>query len=155
MTIPRRPTREAFELAALQREIGQLFGRLSALEVEGSVAEWMPAVDIYESRGRVVIVVEVPGLPPEALRVVWREGRLVVAGERRERHPAGAEGFLCMERPHGRFARSIEVGLAVDLQQAEARLAGGLLTISLPRLKDRRGNERVIPVVPMPEKEPR
>src|SRR6185436_19260034 len=141
MTVTRRPARGGGELAALQREISQLFGRVCELEVQGAgVAEWVPPVDVYESRGKLVIVVEVPGLAPDAVRVVWRDGRLVVTGERRERRPAGAGGFLCMERPHGRFMRTIQIALAVDLREAEAHLVGGLLTITIPRLKDRRGN---------------
>jgi HSP20 family molecular chaperone IbpA len=51
-----------------------------------------------------------------------------------------------MERPHGRFTRTIAVHVPVDLQRAEARLAAGLLTISVPRLKERRRAEFVIPV---------
>jgi len=36
--------------------------------------------------------------------------------------------------------------VAVDVAQAEATLAGGLLTVTLPRLKERRGRETVIPI---------
>jgi HSP20 family molecular chaperone IbpA len=92
------------------------------------------------------VVLEVPGLGADALRVVCRERELVVTGERRERRPPGIAGFLCMERPLGRFTRSIPLDVAVDLKLAEARLASGLLTITLPRLKDRRGRETVIPI---------
>jgi HSP20 family protein len=147
MTVTRRPPRGGGELAALQREISQLFGRVCELEVHGGgVAEWVPPVDVYESRGKLIVVVEVPGLLADAVRVVWRDGRLVVTGERREERPTGAGGFLCMERPHGRFVRTIQIAMPVDLACAEARLAGGLLTITIPRLKDRRGNETVIPI---------
>jgi len=51
-----------------------------------------------------------------------------------------------MERPQGRFTRTIPMDMALDVQQAAARLAGGVLTVTIPRLKDRRGRERVIPV---------
>jgi HSP20 family molecular chaperone IbpA len=51
-----------------------------------------------------------------------------------------------MERPHGRFVRTIRLDVAVDLKQAEAHLAGGVLTVTLPRLKDRRGRETTIPI---------
>jgi HSP20 family molecular chaperone IbpA len=51
-----------------------------------------------------------------------------------------------MERPHGRFTRSIPINMAVDVRNAEACLKEGLLTIRLPRLKDRRNREIVIPV---------
>jgi HSP20 family molecular chaperone IbpA len=40
----------------------------------------------------------------------------------------------------------VPLDVAVDLKSAEARLASGLLTITLPRLKDRRGRETVIPI---------
>jgi HSP20 family protein len=89
---------------------------------------------------------EVPGLNPDSLHVSWSNGRLTVSGERRERRPAGAVAFLCMERPHGRFTRTVALDVPVDVRRAQARVAGGLLTIVLPRLDDRRGRETVIPV---------
>jgi HSP20 family protein len=107
---------------------------------------------VYECKGTIHVVAEVPGLPAEALKVVCRDHTLEISGERRERRPAGGiAAFLCMERPHGRFVRRLPLDAAVDLRSAEARLEGGLLTITLPRLKDRRGRETVIPVEREPE----
>jgi HSP20 family protein len=137
------------ELAFLQREIEQIFSRLSALDRSEHLAagEWSPAVDVFESRDQLTIVVEVPGLPLESLSVVCRNRQIVVSGERRPEAQADEVcGFLCMERPHGRFARSIPINQAVDMQQSTARLAKGLLTITIPRLKERRSREIVIPV---------
>ena len=135
-------------LTLLQREVNQIFERLANLEPPAAemVSEWCPSVDVFERGGKLVVVMEVPGLGPDALRVVCRERELVVTGERKERRPAGISGFLCMERPLGRFTRSVPLDVAVDLKLAEARLASGLLTITLPRLKDRRGRESVIPI---------
>jgi HSP20 family protein len=150
MTPPRRPPRTPLsELALLQREVNQLFERLAAFErsERHSAGEWCPSVDVYECRDRLVVAAEVPGLAPDSLKVVCRDHELVIAGERRERRPAGAvAAFLCMERPQGRFVRRIPVDGALNLSEAEARLAGGVLTITIPRLKDRRGREAVIPV---------
>ena len=148
MPLSRRPPRaEPTDLAALQQELNQLFERLSEFDradhpPEG---EWIPSVDIYECRGSLLVVVEVPGLPPEALRVAHVDGRLIISGERRDRKPPGG-AFLCMERPQGRFTRAILLDEAVDIRQAEAQVEGGLLTITIPRVKDRRGTETVIPV---------
>ncbi len=136
-------------MSLLQREINQLFERLAEIDrSEGTVAgEWSPSVDVYESRGKLVLVAEVPGLPPESVRVVVRDRELVISGERRERRPSvGIAAFLCMERPSGRFERTIPLDVAVDVKQAAARLEGGLLTVTLPRLKDRRGRETAIPI---------
>ena len=148
MPLSRRPPRaEPTDLAALQHELNQLFERLSEFDRADHPDEvdWVPSVDMYECRGNLMVVVEVPGMAPDALRVAHSEGRIVITGERRERKPAGA-AFLCMERPQGRFTRSILLDAAVDIRQASAELSGGLLTITVPRVKDRRGNETVIPV---------
>jgi HSP20 family molecular chaperone IbpA len=149
MAIPKKAARpQLTALNLLQREVNQIFERLASLEPPAAemASEWCPSVDVYERGGKLVVVLEVAGLSPEALRVICRERELVVTGERKERRPAGIAGFLCMERPLGRFTRAVPLDVAVDLKLAEARLASGLLTITLPRLKDRRGRETVIPI---------
>jgi HSP20 family protein len=135
------------DLALLQREINQLFERLAGYDRSAQPSvEWMPPVDMFECKGNLIVVVEVPGMLADSLRLVAREGMLVVSGERRDKRPQGLVAFHCMERPIGRFAREIAVDRALDVRQAEARLERGLLTITIPRLKDRRGRETVIPV---------
>jgi HSP20 family protein len=149
MPVSRRsPGTPISALSLLRQEVNQLFERLSLLDRSERIAggEWSPAVDVYESRGRLVVVVEVPALPADALKVVYREREIVVSGERRTRRPGAGTGFLCLERAHGRFERTIPFDVAVDVTHAEARLSGGVLTVVLPRLKERRGRETVIPI---------
>jgi HSP20 family protein len=148
MNPPRRSLRAPLsEMAILQREINELFERLSLFDRdEPEAGHWCPSLDVYECRGALQVVIEVPGLAPDSLRVSVKDGALVIVGDRRERRPGAETAFLCMERPQGRFTRRIALDMAVDIGKAEARLAGGLLTISVPRLKDRRGRESVIPV---------
>lgn len=149
MTITKKAARPHLTaLTLLQREVNQIFERLASIEPPPAemASEWCPSVDVFERGGKLVVVLEAAGLAPEALRVVCRERELMVTGERRERRPAGIAAFLCMERAAGRFIRVVPLDVAVDLKLAEARLASGLLTITLPRLKDRRGRETVIPI---------
>jgi HSP20 family protein len=136
------------DLVLIRQEIHQLLEKLAGADRLGrpEAGSWTPGVDVYESRGEVKVVVEVPGLSLEALRVVHNNGKLEITGERRERRPAGAVGFLCLERPIGRFKRTISLDVPVDIARSEARLARGLLVVTIPRLKDRRGRETVIPV---------
>jgi HSP20 family protein len=135
-------------LALLQQEVNDLFQRLSTLDRSEHLpgSEWSPTVDVFESKDRLVVVIEVPGLPPESLRVVFRDGELVLSGERRARRLGPGSSFLCLERPHGRFERRIPIDLPVDVARARATLASGLLAVSLPRLRERRGRETVIPI---------
>jgi HSP20 family protein len=139
----------AADLAFLQREVEQIFARLNAVEPGEHLAagEWSPAIDVFEVKDHLTIVVEVPGLSPESLSVVCRSRQLTISGERRAECVAEeVDGFLCMERPQGRFSRSLPLTQAVDVQNAEARLDQGLLTITIPRVKERRSREIVIPI---------
>jgi HSP20 family protein len=149
MTVPRRTPRAPLSaLALLQQEVNALFDRLALVDRSERIAggEWSPGVDVFEVRGRVVVVMEVPGLALDAVHVLYREREIVVSGERRARRPGAGTAFLCMERAHGQFERTIPLNVAVDVTQAQASLKGGLLTITLPRLKERRGREIVIPI---------
>jgi HSP20 family protein len=150
MSVSKRAPRVAVtDLASLQREIDQLFGRLGQIDrgEPATAGEWSPSTDVFECRGNIVVMLEVPGLAPENLKIAYKNHRLLVSGERRERRSAGSGTvFLCLERSQGRFLRSIPLDQAVDIPKAEARLAGGVLTIIIPRLKDRRGRETIIPI---------
>src|SRR5688572_3833610 len=150
MALPRRAPRTPMtDLAFLQREIDQLVGRLAQHDRAETPAagEWFPSTDVFECRGNLVVTVEVPGLTPDHLKITFRNHRLVIVGDRRERKPPAGDGvFLCMERSQGRFVRTIALDQALEVQKAEAKLEAGILTITIPRLKDRRGRETVIPI---------
>jgi len=151
--VTRQKTRPPISaLAMLQQEVNELFQRLSILDRSDRLpgSEWSSAVDVLEQRERLLVIVEVPGLAPDSLRVAFRDRALVLSGDRRAPRVATGASFHCLERPHGRFERSIPLDLPVDVASARATLAGGVLTISLPRLRERRGRETVIPI----EREP-
>jgi len=139
-------------LAMLQQEVNELFQRLSILDRSDRLpgSEWSPAVDVFELRDRLVVIAEVPGLAPESLKVSYRDRSLVLTGDRRAPRVGSGASFHCLERPHGKFERTIPLDLPVDVGSARATLAGGVLTVTLPRLRERRGRETVIPI----EREP-
>jgi len=139
-------------LALLQQEVTELFQRLSILDRSDRLpgTEWSPAVDVFELRDRLVVIVEVPGLAPESLRVAFRDRALVLSGDRRSPRVVAGASFHCLERPHGKFERTIPLDMPVDVASARAALSGGVLTVTLPRLRERRGRETVIPI----EREP-
>ena len=101
---------------------------------------------MFEQRDRLVVIAEVPGLAPESLKVAFRERALLLSGERRTPRVGAGASFHCLERPHGKFERSIPLDIPVDVGSARAVLIGGVLTVTLPRLRERRGRETVIPI---------
>ena len=130
--------------------MNQLFERLAGLDRAGRapVGEWVPSVDVYECDGKLTVVVEVPWPGPRtssasaSATATWS----CPASGARGGPPAAWRPSCAWSGRRDASTRTIPMDMALDVQQAEARLAGGVLTVTIPRLKDRRGRERVIPV---------
>ena len=78
-----------------------------------------------------------------------RSGCRMKIERERFRGPMGPEketSFLCLERIFGKFQRAFEVRGSVNLGEVSARMANGILVITIPKIADRRGRERRIPV---------
>lgn len=140
------PSAESPDLAD---DIRELFEDLSRSLDRGTGAysgECHPSLDVLETDQVVEVIVDVSGVPAEALRVLFRSGVLIIAGEKAP-VPAGAhQTFHLVEREFGRFARAVRVSGAFDVHQGRATLRDGELTIVLPKVDERRGRAHRIPI---------
>ena len=93
---------------------------------------WTPAVDILESSDQYIVIAEVPGMSRGELDISVHEGRLTIAGERRERMPQ-CEQYHRVERGHGSFSRTFHLPVAVDGDRVTADLRNGVLTVTCPK----------------------
>jgi HSP20 family protein len=109
-------------------------------------AECRPPLDVLETATAVEVVVDVPGVSPDALRVAVRRSTLLVVGAKITGPPDTSAKFHLAERSFGRFARAVRIGGAFDASRATAHAAAGLLRVVLPRIEERRGRVVVIPV---------
>jgi HSP20 family protein len=98
-------------------------------------AGWAPPVDVYETPERYVITAELPGLTRDDIDIKLHEGRLTVAGTRRERASA-CEQYHRVERGHGSFSRTFHLPYAIDESTVTADLRDGVLTITCPKATD-------------------
>lgn len=108
--------------------------------------ECHPPLDVVETQSAVEVIIDVAGVPAEALRVLFRTDTLLIAGEKAPVAAASEPTFHLVEREFGRFARAVRLTGAFDLSRAQASLNAGELTIVLPRIDERRGRPRGIPV---------
>ncbi len=137
------------ELMKLQEEISRLMCDLSSQISGESYQEgggWIPSVDLGEDSDKLVVQVEVPGITLENVQVSFQNGYLQIIGDKKPPLPIREAHYLCLERSYGRFCRVIYLNVAVDLEAAKARLKNGILTIVIPKLKDRRKLEKTIPI---------
>src|SRR4030095_243478 len=89
--------------------------------------ECMPVVDVFETEKTVEIVLDLPGIAADAVRILVKAGVLLIVGEkeRPDLTKRGPTSFHLVERDFGRFARAVKINAAIDGAQARARLANG------------------------------
>jgi HSP20 family protein len=110
--------------------------------------ECMPVVDVFETEHAVEIVLDLPGVAADAIRILFKAGVLLIVGEkeRPDLTRRGPASFHLVERDFGRFARAVKVRAAIDGSRVTARLANGELRVVLPRLAERRGAGVHVPI---------
>ena len=140
------PSTEVSDLAEDVREIFEELAATLKTEHRAYSGECHPAVDVFETDAQVEIVMDVSGIPPAAVRVVFRSGVVLIAGEKAPPTARGPQTFHLVEREFGRFARGVRVSGAFDVHEARATMREGELTIVLPKRADRRGRPHQIPI---------
>jgi HSP20 family protein len=105
-----------------------------------------PLSDVVEVDDAVRVLLEIPGVSAASVQVRVLGNRIEVTGEKPPDFPAGETSFLCLERIFGKFQRAFEVRGSVNLGEVSARMANGILVITIPKVPERRGRERRIPV---------
>ena len=121
-------------------ELGRAFG------AESLAGECSPPIDVYETDETLEVVVDLPGVQPDALRILAKHDSLLVVGDKAPRRARSESSFHLVERGYGRFARVVRLGRPCDLSKARARVVDGELQISVPKIADRRGKTIAIAV---------
>jgi HSP20 family molecular chaperone IbpA len=94
---------------------------------------WEPPIDILEAYRHIVVIVGLPGVPPESIGVTVDDGDLLITGERALPEELAAAWVHRMELPQGRFKRHVPLprGRYHDVRSTSAN---GCLYITLTKL---------------------
>ena len=94
-------------------------------------ASWEPPVDIFESDEGMRIIVALPGVEPQDIKVYVDSGELVITGLRELPAVTRAAAIHRLEIPYGRLERRIPLPGAVDIERSD--LVRGCLSLSLTK----------------------
>jgi HSP20 family protein len=102
-----------------------------------------PPVDVYETDGAVVLVLEMAGIRDQQVTLDISGRRVLIQGERRaaQRGP-GNRVYSQMEILCGPFRRAVTLPAPVEVEGAEVVYDDGFLRISFP--KPQGGQERAV-----------
>jgi len=106
----------------------------------------MPAIDVFETPGELVVEAELPGVDPACIGVGAGDGLIVIEGTKEDQPVPERVNYLCVERSFGAFRRVVLTGAAVDVTRATAVYRDGVLQVRVPKVEEKRGRLRAIPV---------
>jgi HSP20 family protein len=121
------------EVVSLQNRMNNLFRGINEEESPLAAASFVPAVDIYEDKDKVVLKLEVPGIDQKDLHVTVEDNTLTVKGERKFEDEEKQENFHRIERTYGSFYRAFTLPPTVDTANIGADYKAGVLKLELKK----------------------
>ena len=86
-------------------------------------------VNVHEQDDAFILSALVPGLNAEDLNIQVLEDVVRIEGEYKQ----DENQYLMQELPHGSFTRTLRMPATIDSNHVEAKIADGVLTLTLPK----------------------
>jgi HSP20 family protein len=134
--------RNAFgDVYDFEREVNSLFENFLGTPWGRTAGSGHPRLDVAESGEETLIVMELPGVKKEDLKVLLQDGMLTISGERKTAALPEKAKWIRNEVEGGSFSRAIELPHPVKQQEISAELNDGILRIHLPKAEEIRPRE--------------
>jgi HSP20 family protein len=128
------------ELMTLQDRMNRLFNETlpkpRMFWEDWGTASWVPAVDIYEDEGSIVLKADVPEVDPKNVDIRVEDNMLYLKGERKLEKEVKEDNYHRIERSYGSFARSFVLPHSVSTEKIAADYKNGVLTITIPKREE-------------------
>jgi HSP20 family protein len=113
------------------------------LQEQGTITSaWFPPCDVVEDGDSVRIMMELPGVEPDDVRLSLENNILTIRGEKRQQQESSEGGRVHRyERSYGSFERSFSLPNTVDADKVSAEYDNGVLMVKLQKAERMRPRE--------------
>ncbi len=136
------------EFERVRREMDRLWDSFleGGLRKRGEESEWLPSLDVAETKNELVVKAEVPGMDPKDIDISLSDGVLTIKGEKRQEKEEKEADYHVIERSYGSFLRSVQLPKEVQSDKISASYRNGILRITLPKSEEAKKKEVKIKV---------
>ena len=127
------------ELRGLQDDMTRLFAGVAPRNLgreEMASGAWMPSVDIFEDKDKLVLEADLPGMKREDFEISVENNVITLRGERKFEKQVDGDNYHRVERSYGSFTRSFTLPQTVTAEGATAEFQDGILRVSLPKREE-------------------
>ena len=137
------------ELTTLRREMDSLWDRFfpeAPFFERYTTHEWLPTIDLTETKDRLQIKAELPGLEAKDVDLTITGDVLTIRGEKKKEEETKDEHHYFVERYCGTFERQVRLPANVKTDKVDAVFDKGVLTVTLPKTEEAKKKEIKIKV---------
>ena len=91
-----------------------------------------PSFDVFEANDEYVLKADLPGFEKDSINLSYENRTLTLTGERKFEESEGVR-YHRVESFSGKFTRSVNLPIDVDVNRIWAELSNGVLTVRLPK----------------------
>lgn len=114
----------------LDRNVAHLHGRTTT---------WQVPFDVKETSREVVVIIDLPGVEEDDIRVDVKDAFLEVEALREFDHDnEDAEEYTHLERPYGRLRCRVPLPESIDAEEITAKYRRGVLKVRMPWMSRRK-----------------
>ena len=144
LTTTRRSAQSAPDVYSNLHRLSRMMDEALGGEWNGGgtlASAWTPSCDVFEDKENLRIVVELPGVRPEDVKLSLENQVLTIQGEKKQVAEEKSERWHRYERSYGRFERMFTLPSTVDPDRIDAKVEHGVLTVTLPKAERARPRE--------------
>lgn len=124
-------------------DIDQMFDNFFRSPMMRADIDWdfMPRVNIKDTKDNVVLTFEVPGIDKKDIKVSVKDNTLTVSGERKGEDEERSDNYIRSEIYSGKFSRSFSLPETVDPGKIKADYHNGMLEITMAKTEKAKPKE--------------
>jgi HSP20 family protein len=101
---------------------------------EGENFSLKPPVNVFEGRDCFIVQVALAGVPEDEIEVEFKNGTLIVKGNRKDSHANQKGKYHSLEIPFGPFERRIPIRGKIKEEEISIKYRNGLLEVIIPKI---------------------
>ncbi len=136
-----RPFRDLDRMRSEMDRLWDSFFEERSTRKTGDGEEWLPMVDVSETKNDIIVKAEIPGMDAKDLDLSLTDGSLVIRGEKKKEKEEKEENYHFVERSYGSFVRTIPLPKEVRHDKINASYKDGVLKVVLPKSEEAKTKE--------------